>query len=144
MPTRDNIRLTLMDAKILLEGAEKKAMEIGVPMDIAVVDDGGNLLAFHRMDGAKIASIDIAVSKAYTAAAARTPTHKYGELAQPGGPVFGIFTSNQGRFSIIRGGLPILIEGQVVGGVGVGAGTPDQDVEVAQAGIDTLLHSLSS
>ena len=86
----------------------------------------------------------IAVSKAYPAAAARTPIHKYGELAQPGEPVFGIFTSNQGRFSIIRGGLPILIEDQVVGGVGVGAGTPDQDVEVAQAGIDTLLHSLSS
>lgn len=143
MPTRNNIRLTLTDAKIMLEGAEKKAKEMGVPMDIAVVDDGGNLLAFHRMDGAKIASIDITISKAFTAAAARTPTHKYGEMAQPGGPVFGIFVSNQGRFSIIGGGLPILIEEQIVGGVGVGSGTPDQDREVAQAGIDTLLRSLS-
>ncbi|MFQ5847122.1 MAG: heme-binding protein [Candidatus Methylomirabilales bacterium] len=144
MPTRNNIRLTLMDAKIMLEGVEKKAAETGVPMDIAVVDDGGNLLAFHRMEGAKITSIDVAISKAYTAAAARTPTHKYGEIAQPGGPAFGIFVSNQGRFMIVGGGLPILIEGQVVGGIGVSSGTADQDREVAQAGIDTLLRSLSS
>ncbi len=144
MPTRNNIKLTLMDAKILLEGAEKKATEIGVPLDMAVVDEGGNLLAFHRMLGAKITAIDIAISKAFTAAGARTPTHKYGEMAQPGGPVFGIFTSNQGRFCIIPGGLPILIDGQIVGGIGVGSGTPDQDLEVAQAGIDAFLHSLST
>jgi uncharacterized protein GlcG (DUF336 family) len=78
-------KLTLEDAKIVLEGAEKKAKETGIDMDIAVVDDGGNLLAFYRMDRAKITSIDVATNKAFTAAGARKGTHKYSEVAGPGG-----------------------------------------------------------
>jgi uncharacterized protein GlcG (DUF336 family) len=135
-------KLTLQDAKIILEGAERKAQEIGVPMDIAVVDDGGNLLAFHRMDGAKITSIDIAINKAFTAAGARKATHEYAEIAQPGGPAFGIHVSNQGRFMIFGGGLPIFVDGHIVGGVGCSSGTPEQDRLVAQAGIDAFLASL--
>mgnify|MGYP000608870188 FL=1 len=135
-------KLTLQDAKIILEGAERKAQEIGVPMDIAVVDDGGNLLAFYRMDGAKITSIDIAINKAFTAAGARKATHEYAEIAQPGGPAFGIHVSNQGRFMVFGGGLPIFVEGHIVGGVGCSSGTPEQDRIVAQAGIDAFLASL--
>ncbi|MCS6818045.1 MAG: heme-binding protein [Blastocatellia bacterium] len=135
-------KLTLEDAKIILEGAERKAREIGVPMDIAVVDDGGNLLAFYRMDGAKITSIDIAINKAFTAAGARKATHEYAEIAQPGGPAFGIHVSNQGRFMIFGGGLPIFVDGQIVGGVGCSSGTPEQDRLVAQAGIEAFLASL--
>jgi uncharacterized protein GlcG (DUF336 family) len=136
-------RLTLADAKCILEGAEKKAQEMGVPMDIAVVDDGGNLLAFHRMDGAKVTSIDIAINKAFTAAGARTPTHQYAEVAGAGGPAFGIHVSNQGRFMIFGGGLPIFVDGHIVGGVGVSSGTAEQDRQVAQAGIDALREALA-
>ncbi len=135
-------KLTLQDAKIILEGAERKAQEIGVPMDIAVVDDGGNLLAFYRMDGAKITSIDIAINKAFTAAGARKATHEYAEIAQPGGPAFGIHVSNQGRFMVFGGGLPIFVDGHIVGGVGCSSGTPEQDRIVAEAGIEAFLASL--
>ncbi len=135
-------KLTLHDAKIILEAAERKAQEIGVPMDIAVVDDGGHLLAFYRMDGAKITSIDIAINKAFTAAGTRKATHEYAEIAQPGGPAFGIHVSNQGRFMIFGGGVPIVVDGYVVGAVGCSSGTPEQDRLVAQAGIEAFLASL--
>lgn len=135
-------KLTLEDAKIILEGAERRAREIGVDMDIAVVDDGGNLLAFYRMDNAKITSIDIAINKAYTAAGARRATHEYRQIAGPEGPAFGIFTSNQGRFMIFGGGLPIFYNGQIVGGVGCSSGSAEQDRDVAQAGIDALMAAL--
>lgn len=135
-------RLTLSDAKIILEASEEKARAIGVDMDIAVVDDGGNLLAFVRMDKARVSSIDVAINKAFTAAAARRATHEYAAVAGPGGPAFGIHVSNQGRFMIVGGGLPIFIQGVIAGGVGVSSGTPEQDREVAQAGIDRLLVTL--
>lgn len=139
---RQRIALTLDGAKLMMIAAERKASKIGVNMDIAIVDDGGNLLCFHRMDGAKITSIDVAINKAFTAAAARVPTAKYGELAAPGAKAFGIHVSNQGRFMILGGGLPILVEGQPIGGIGCSSGTVDQDAEVAQAGIDALLAAL--
>ncbi|MFQ6672202.1 MAG: heme-binding protein [Candidatus Tectimicrobiota bacterium] len=136
-------KLTLADAKVILEAAEGKAREMAVPMDIAVVDDGGNLQAFHRMDGAKITSIDIAINKGFTAAGARTPTHHYAGVAGTEGPAFGIHVSNQGRFMIFGGGLPVFVDGHIVGGVGVSSGTADQDREVAQAGIDALKAALA-
>lgn len=142
MVKRNIIKLTLEDAKIIAEGAEEKAKEIGVPMDIAVVDDGGNLLLFHRMDMAKLTSIDIAINKAYTSAGTRKGTHEYRDIASAGGPAFGIHASNQGRFTIFGGGLPIIIEGQVVGGVGCSSGTPEEDMIVAKAGIEKLLMVL--
>jgi len=135
-------RLTLAGAKTVLAGAEAKAKEIGVDMDIAVVDDGGNLLAFSRMDRAKITSIDIAINKAFTAACARKPTSDYAEIAGPGKPAFGIHVSNQGRFMIFGGGLPIVVNGQVVGGVGCSSGSVEQDTACAQVGISSLLASL--
>lgn len=135
-------RLTLEDARIILAGAEQKARDIGVDMDIAITDDSGNLLLFQRMDNARITSIDIAIGKSFTASAARKSTRDYGVVSQPGGPTFGINTSNQGRFSIVAGGLPIFVNEQIVGGVGCSSGTPDQDEIVAQAGIDALLAQL--
>jgi uncharacterized protein GlcG (DUF336 family) len=135
-------KLTLDDAKIILEGSEKKAKEMGIDMDIAVTDDGGNLLAFYRMDKARITSIDVAINKAFTAAGARKPTHEYSEIAGPGKPAFGIHVSNQGRFMILGGGLPIFVDGHIVGGVGCSSGSVDEDRIVAQAGIDALMFHL--
>jgi len=135
-------KLTLGDARVMMAAAENKAREIDVDMDIAITDDGGHLLMFHRMDNARITSIDIAISKAFTAAAARKSTRAYGETSGSGGITFGIHTSNQGRFMIIAGGLPIFIEDQIVGSIGCSSGHPDQDEAVAQAGIDALLEYL--
>ena len=136
-------KLTLSDARIIMAAAEEKAREIGVDMDVAITDDSGSLLMFHRMDNARITSIDVAISKAFTAAAARRSTRSYGEVSQSGGPAFGIHVSNQGRFMIVAGGLPIFVDEQIVGGVGCSSGHPDQDEVVAQAGISALLKSLA-
>jgi uncharacterized protein GlcG (DUF336 family) len=137
-------KLTLDDARIIMDGAEKKAGEIGVDMDIAIMDDGGRLLMFHRMDNARITSIEIAIDKAFTAAAARKSTRAYGETSVPGGPSYGIHVSNQGRFMIVPGGLPIFFEDRIVGGIGCSSGHPDQDEVVAQAGIDALMEKLGN
>ena len=135
-------KITLSDARIIMEAAEGKASEIGVDMDIAITDDNGSLLMFHRMDDGRITSIDVAISKAFTAAAARKSTRAYGEVGGPGGPAFGIHVSNQGKFMIVAGGLPLFVDGQIVGGVGCSSGSPDQDEVVAQAGIDAFLGQL--
>ena len=111
-------------------------------MDIAITDDNGSLLMFHRMDGGRITSIDVAISKAFTAAAARKSTRAYGEVGGPGGPAFGIHVSNQGRFMIVAGGLPVFVNDEIVAGIGCSSGSPDQDEVVAQAGLDALLASL--
>jgi len=137
-------KLTLDDARVMMAAAETKALEIGVDMDIAVTDDSGSLLMFHRMDGARITSIDVAISKAFTAAGARRSTRAYGEISGPGGPAFGIHVSNQGRFMIVAGGLPMFVDGQIVGGIGCSSGTPDQDEVVAQAGVDALMASVTT
>ncbi len=136
-------RLDLNEAHVLLEGARTKANTMGLAMCIAVVDESGNLIAFDRMDGSKITSITIAQDKAFTAAAAKKATHEYNAANVPGNLVFGIHTEVGGRISSVGGGLPIEIEGEVVGGIGVSAGSPQQDMEVAQAGIDHfLVHRL--
>jgi len=137
-------KLTLDDARVIMAAAETKAREIGVDMDVAIADDSGSLLMFHRMDDARITSIDVAINKAFTAAAARRSTRAYGEVSQSGGPAFGIHVSNQGRFMIVAGGVPLFVNDQIVGGVGCSSGHPDQDEEVAQAGIDAFIKSISN
>ncbi|GAA0790328.1 GlcG/HbpS family heme-binding protein [Marinobacterium sediminicola] len=132
-------RLDQQDARLLIEGARQKADEIGVPMCIAIVDESGNLVAFERMDGGKITSVTIAQDKAFTAAAARKATHEYNEKCVPGSLVFGIHTAMGGRLCVVGGGLPVSVEGEVVGGIGLSSGTPDQDMVCAQAGIDHFL-----
>lgn len=135
-------RLSLADAKILIEGAKAKATEIGVPMCIAVVDESGNLIAFDRMDGGKITSVTIAQDKAFTAGAARKGTHEYNAACVPGNLVFGIHTAMGGRLSVVGGGLPVVVGGVTVGGIGISSGTPQQDMACAQAGIDRFLATL--
>lgn len=128
-------RLSIDDAKLLIEGAKQKANEIGIPMCIAIVDEAANLVAFERMDGGKITSITIAQDKAFTAAGARKATHEYNAACQPGNLVFGIHTSMGGRLCIVGGGYPVMVDGQVIGGIGLSSGTPDQDMECAKAGL---------
>ncbi|MFU8778178.1 MAG: GlcG/HbpS family heme-binding protein [Roseovarius sp.] len=135
-------RLDLADAGVLLAGARAKAAEIGVPMCIAITDEGGNLVAFERMDGGKVTSITIAIDKAFTAAGAKKATHEYGEVSQPGKPVYGIASAIGGRLMVVGGGLPVLVDGEVVGGIGVSSGTPMQDREVAEAGIAAFLAGM--
>ena len=135
-------RLDIADATVMIAGAVAHADKIGVPMCIAITDDAGQLIAFCRMDGGKVTSTTIAIDKAFTAAAAKKATHDYGTISQPGGPTFGISSAIGGRLMIVGGGLPVIADGAVVGGIGISSGTPAQDIEVAQAGIDALMKTL--
>jgi uncharacterized protein GlcG (DUF336 family) len=125
-------RLSIDEAHILIAGSVAASRGINVPMCIAVVDESGHLIAFERMDGGKTSSISIAIDKASTAAMARNGTHVYNQLCVPGQPTFGIHVTNGGHFSIIGGGLPVRVNGEIVGGVGISAGTAVQDVAVAE------------
>jgi|SRR5690606_22444216 uncharacterized protein GlcG (DUF336 family) len=136
-------RLDSQDAGILIEGARRKAEEIGVPMCIAITDDSGNLIAFLRMDGGKVTSSTIAIDKAFTAAAAQRATDSYGEASQPGKPAYGINSAIGGRLMVVGGGLPVVFDGSVVGGIGISSGTPAQDKDCAQGGIDWWLSHRS-
>lgn len=126
--------ITLDDAKRIIAAGEKKANAIGQPMNIAVADAGGNLVAHVRMDDAWIGSIDVSIKKAFTSRAFDIPTKDLAELSQPGGPFFGIHASNNGRVMIFAGGVPLERNGKVVGAVGVSGGTGEQDQAVAEAG----------
>ena len=127
--------MNLSDARRVVDAAEKKAKAIKQPMNIAVVDQGGNLVTHVRMDGAWIGSIDIAINKAYTARAFDLPTKQLAENSQSGGQFFGIHSTNQGRIVIFAGGVPLKIGDQVVGAIGVSGGMSDQDEAVAEAGV---------
>jgi glc operon protein GlcG len=137
--TRNNPKLTLEGAELVLAAAQARAVEIKVPMDIAVVDDGAHLLAFVRMDGAKLSSVEIAIRKAQGAAIRRLPTAP----ARTGEEVnvvlsMGLALATQGRQIPVRGGLPLQVDGVCVGAIGVSNGSEDQDVDVAQAGVRAL------
>lgn len=138
-------RLNQSEAKLIIDGAVIKAKKFGVPMCISVVDESGNLLAFERMDGGKIHSITLSQDKAFTAASARKGTHIFNQACIPGheNNLFGIHTALGGRMCIVGGGLPIIYQGEVVGGIGVSSGSPEQDLGCAQAGVDTF-EQLSS
>lgn len=125
-------RLSLHEAKILIAGATQKSAEMQIPMCIAVTDESGHLMAFERMDGGKVSSTPIAIDKAFTGAVARKGTHVYNELCQPGKSTFGIHVTNGGHFSIIGGGFPVFVEGQIVGGIGISSGTAAEDQVVAE------------
>jgi len=128
-------RLDSDEAQMLIEGAAAKAREIDVAMCIAVTDESGHLIRFERMNGGKLSSISIAMDKAATGAIARHGTHVYNQLCVPGSPTFGIHITNGGHFSIIGGGLPVFIDGEIVGGIGVSSGTAEQDRICAEAAI---------
>ncbi|OCT49291.1 putative 15.0 kDa protein in dhaT-dhaS intergenic region [Cladophialophora carrionii] len=132
--------LTHHAAKLASAACIEKSKAIGVPMNIAIVDASLYLLHFERMPGAKLTSIDISMNKAFTAAGHRAPTSVYKENVWPGGAAFGLSNSNNGRFMYVAGGIPIVIDGEVVGAIGCSTGTPAQDTEVAQAGIDAVME----
>lgn len=127
--------ITLEEARRVISAAEEKAREIGQPMNIAVLDGGRNLKAFARMDGAWLGSIEISIDKAYTSVSFEMSTKDLSSQAQPGQPLFGIHTTSNSRVVIFAGGMPIQRNGRVVGAVGVSGGTPDQDQQVAEAGV---------
>jgi uncharacterized protein GlcG (DUF336 family) len=126
--------VTLNDARRVIVAAEKKALEIGQPMNIAVADAGGNLVAHVRMDGAWIGSIDISIKKAFTSRAFNISTKDLASHCQSGGQFFGIHVSNDGRIMIFAGGIPLNRDGNVVGAIGVSGGSGEQDHAVAEAG----------
>ena len=126
--------MKLADARRVIEAAEKKAAEIGQPMNIAVADEGGNLVSHIRMDGAWLGSIDISVKKAYTSRAFDIATKDLATHSQSGGQFFGIHASNDGKIMIFAGGIPLKKDGNVVGAIGVSGGGGDQDHAVAEAG----------
>jgi len=126
--------VTLNDARRVIAAGEKKAIEIGQPMNIAVADEGGNLVAHVRMDNAWLGSIDISIKKAFTARAFDIATKDLATHSQSGGQFFGIHASNDGRVMIFAGGIPLKKDGKVVGAIGVSGGSGEQDHAVAEAG----------
>lgn len=124
----------LEDARRVIAAAEKKAVQIGQPMNIAVADAGGNLVSHVRMDGAWLGSIDISIKKAFTARAFDIATKDLAENSQPGQQFFGIHVSNDCKVMIFAGGIPLKKDGKVVGAIGVSGGSGEQDQSVAEAG----------
>jgi uncharacterized protein GlcG (DUF336 family) len=139
MLTKNHVRLTLQGGRAILAAAEKKAQEIKVPQIIAIVDEGGHLLVFARMDSVKLSSIEVAITKATSAALRQTPTEPTPSAAEPSVYLsLGLAFATEGKLTCIRGGLPLFVGNQCVGGIGVSGGTEDEDVLVAQAGVDAL------
>ncbi len=130
--------VNLADARRIIAVAEKKAAEIGQPMNIAVADGGGNLVAHVRMDGAWIGSIDISIKKAYTSKAFDISTKDLAPHSQSGSQFFGIHASNDGKIMIFAGGIPLKKDGKVIGAIGVSGGSGEQDHAVAEAGAAAL------
>jgi uncharacterized protein GlcG (DUF336 family) len=128
------VEIALDVARQIIAAAEAQAERIGVGMSVAVVDEGGNLRAFARMDGAELAGIDLARDKAYTAVANSAPTDELAVLAAPGGPLFGLHSNAGGRYVIFGGGIPLRRDGRIVGAIGVSGGAVEQDVACAAAG----------
>lgn len=125
--------ISLSAAEKAIDAATAKAVEIGQPMNIAIVDDGGHLVAFVRMDGAIKASIDISIRKARTSILMNVPTSALMPLVQPGAELYGL-EQTAGGMVIFGGGIPLTNGDVVIGAIGVSAGTVDQDVSVAEAG----------
>lgn len=134
-------RLSLSDARILIAGALKRAEEISVPMCISVTDEQGLLIAFERMDNAKYTSVSISQDKAFTAAGIRRGSDLLGQGALPGSLAYGINTAHGGRMSILGGGLPVIVNGEVVGAIGISGGTVHEDKDCAEAAIAAYLAS---
>ena len=135
-------KMTLAAAKELISAVEKKAAEMGVKAVVAVSDAGGNVIAVECMDDAYIASYDIAVNKAFTVVSLKMPTKKLAELAAPGGSLYGIQFTNNGRIVIFGGGEPLMKEGKVMGGLGVSGGSAEQDTLLGEYGRDYFVNNL--
>jgi uncharacterized protein GlcG (DUF336 family) len=132
---RQVVSLTLEDARRIIAAGERKALELKIPYNIAVVDAGGGLVAHVRMDGAWLGSVDIAIDKAWTARAFDMTTAAIAPVAQSGQQGFGINTTNHGRVVIFGGGIPITVNDTVIGAVGASGGSVEQDISVARAAL---------
>jgi glc operon protein GlcG len=144
---RNQVRLSLGGARRLIAGAEAKAAAMNLKVNIAVVDDGGHLLAFERMDGARPASGYTAITKATTAATFRAETGPMPRGAAAPDTLLSLSLQNAaaasgGKLTTLPGGIPVLVDAQVIGGIGVGGGTGEQDVEIARAGIEAFRAEL--
>lgn len=137
------VDIPLDTATAILTASVEEARRLGVLVSAAIVDGGGNLKAFVRMDGAEVAGPALAPDKAYTALAHRTPTHELAVQAAPGGPLFGLHANGGGRFVIFGGGIPIAVHGRVVGAIGVSGAAVDQDVACARAGVAAAARLLA-
>jgi len=124
--------LNLENMQRVAKRAREKAAQMDTPIVFAAVDGGGNLILLERMEGSLLGSLDIAIHKAYTANAFKRPTHELGEAAQPGGELYGIEITNLGKVVLFGGGFPYIVEGQVVGGIGISGGTVEEDIRIAR------------
>lgn len=127
---------TLETIQKMARRAEEKAAELKVPIVFSAVDEGGNLILLHRMEGALLASVDIAMNKAYTASAFKMPTDELGRAACPGGPLYGVQNTGNGRVVIFGGGFPYRVHGRVAGAIGVSGGTVEEDMLIAGAALE--------
>lgn len=130
--------LSLDIVKVMAKAAEEKALEINVPVVFSAVDKGANLMLMHRMEDAFVTSIDISINKAFTAACLKQGTHEIVDAVQPGASLYGLQLTNNARIVPFGGGLPIIVDGQVVGAVGVSGGTVEEDRLIAQAAVDAF------
>ena len=133
--SRSMLSLDLADARRLIAAGEKKAVELGIPYNIAVVDAGGGLVAHVRMDNAWLGSVDIAINKAWTARAFDAATDDLAKLTQSGQQGFGLNTTNNSRVVIFGGGIPVIINGVVIGAIGASGGSVEEDIMVARAAV---------
>ena len=127
-------KMTLDVAKALIDKVEKKAAEVGVNAVIAVSNQAGRIVAVHSMDDAYIASYDIAVNKTFTSAGLKMSTAELAKLAQPGGSLYGIQHTNEGKIVIFGGGEPLEVDEKIIGALGVSGGTSEQDTMLAAYG----------
>src|SRR6478672_9395806 len=140
-------RLELDEARAMIAAAVRKAHEIGVLETVCIVDDGGYPLALERMDGARLTGPQIAWNKAFTASGHKRSTHLFNTPphgpALPGNEAFGIQWSFEGRFAVFVGGFPIVVDGAVVGGIGLSGGNGEQDIACGLAGLAALRDLLA-
>ncbi len=136
--TRASVSLNLDDARKIIAAGERKAIDLGVPYNIAVADAGGGWVRHVRMHGAWLGSVDIAINKAWTARAFDTPTEELARITQPGQQGFGLNTTNDSRVVILGGGIPLKLDGVVIGAVGASGGSVEQDIAVARAAVAGL------
>lgn len=139
-------RITLDDALPILAAARKKADEIGVKQTLCIVDESANVIALHRIPGARLTGVDISIAKAFTAAGHERATHKFNEPptgpALPGNEAFGISHMLPGKFAIFVGGFPLEYDGQIVGAIGVSGGNGEQDKAVGAAAIEAFAQHM--
>ena len=130
--------LSLDIVKVMAKAAQEKALEINVPVVIAAVDKGANLILVNRMDDAFVTSVDIAINKAFTSACLKKGSHEITDAVQPGASLYGFQLTNNARIVPFGGGLPVIVDGMVVGAIGVSGGTVEEDMLIAQAAVDAF------